>query len=422
MADTILNAARAAFRAAPPVGHHAYHRYCQELAAILPQEWATVRKANETDIAEAQQRGLPAVLIDRLRLTDDHLDQLVEIASNVPAELTAATTPTPGTPIEDWGVLRRIPKPLGVALMIYEARPTVTIEGALLFAAAGNAVLLRGGKEIAATNTALSTLIHTALQTAGLPPDLVTILDDPSRSTLRTLLARPDAIDILIPRGSPSLINYCQTTSTIPILASGGGVNHLYIHHTADPTQAATITLNSKIPAPAGCTSLEVALVDTEIAEPYIDALIKQAQQDTSTLTLRLDHTFKKRPTQNGTCRIEPLGKHDLGREFLDTTIAVLTVKNPNEAITHVNKYGTGHTEGIITTNPHTAKNYTQHIDATTIIINGSLRLNDGPTLGLGTEIAISTSRLHARGPITLTNLLTHTHIIQTNNHPHNTN
>jgi glutamate-5-semialdehyde dehydrogenase len=287
-----LTSARDAFRAAPSVGDPAYEKYCGALAELLARAWPEVRKANEEDIATAEQRGLPPVLVERLRLTDDHLGQLVAMAAAVPGELRAATATEQGTAVASWGVLRRVPKPLGVALMIYEARPTVTVEGALLFAAVGNAVLLRGGKEIAATNAVLGAVIRDALTAAGLPAELVTVLDDPNRAVLRALLKRPDAIDVLVPRGSPSLIDFCRTASGIPLLASGGGVNHLYVHRSADPSAAVSIALDSKIPAPAGCTSLEVALVDAEVSEAFVDGLIDQAARDGSALTLRLSESF----------------------------------------------------------------------------------------------------------------------------------
>lgn len=415
MVDSILNAAGAAFRTAPPIGDPSYERYCRALAGNLSAQWPAVRKANEQDIAEAQRRGLPAVLVDRLRLGDEHLEQLVAMASDVPAQLAAVTAPAQGTPVQNWGMLRQVPKPLGVALMIYEARPTVTIEGALLFAAVGNAVLLRGGKEIAATNAVLGSVVRTSLESAGLPADLVTVLDDPSRSVLRALLARPDAIDVLVPRGSPSLIDYCQTASTIPVLASGGGVNHLYVHRSAEPATAASIALDSKVPAPAGCTSLEVVLVDSEMSEPFVDALLDQAERDGSAVTLRVDQSFRERPKQIGSCRFERLGEHDLGREFLDSTIGILSVDGLDAAVAHVGRYGSGHTEGVLTNSPEVATEFCRRVDASAVIVNGSLRLNDGPTLGLGSEIAISTSRLHARGPVTLANLLSHTWVVEAN-------
>ncbi|MGW1175129.1 glutamate-5-semialdehyde dehydrogenase [Kitasatospora sp. NPDC002543] len=413
MVDDILHAAREAFDTAPPAGDEAYARYCHRLADDLGEHWPGVLAANAEDLDEAAARGLPPVLVERLRLTGEHLAELVRMARAVPAELRAATAPDPGVPIADWGVLRRVRKPLGVALMIYEARPTVTVEGALLFAAAGNAVLLRGGKEIARTNAALGAVVRGALTAAGLPAALVTVLEDPSRKVLRTLVTRSDAIDVLVPRGGPSLIDFCRSAGSVPLLASGGGVNHLYVHRTADPATAAAITLDSKIPAPAGCTSLEVALVDGEAAEGYLAAVLEQARRDGVGLTLRLDPALPEPADLPPGCRIERLGEHDLGREFLDATIGVVPVAGPREALALVRRHGSGHTEGVVSGDPAVAEWYARRVDASAVVVNGSLRLNDGPTLGLGSEIAISTSRLHARGPVTIGDLFTHSWLVE---------
>ncbi|WP_410635117.1 glutamate-5-semialdehyde dehydrogenase [Amycolatopsis sp. cmx-4-83] len=414
MVDKIIDAARAATTAAPPLGTEAYGRFCTGLAHRLTAAWPRIREANDTDVGRAREQGLPDVLVDRLRLTEDHLAALVALTSTVTGELDELTSRPPGTPIGDWGVRHRVPRPLGVVLMIFDARPTVTVEGALLNVAAGNAVILRGGKEIARTNAELGAAVSAALADAGLPAGLVSVLDDPSRSVLRDLLRRPDAIDVLIPRGSPSLIDYCHRASTIPVLASGGGVNHLYVHSSADLAQAVEIALDSKLPAPAGCTSLEVALVDRPVADEFVKALLEGARHDGRPLTIRVGEGLA-RPETTGDWRVEALGEHDLGREFLDSTIGVVAVDSPGEAVEFIQQHGSGHSEAIAATDPAVTGEFTNRVDAATIVVNGSLRLNDGPTLELGSEIAISTSRLHARGPITLAALVNYCWVIEAN-------
>ncbi len=230
------------------------------------------------------------------------------------------------------------------------------------------------------------------------------MLDDPNRAVLRALLKRPDAIDVLVPRGSPSLIDFCRTASGIPVLASGGGVNHLYAHHSADLVAAVSIALDSKVPAPAGCTSLEVALVDAEVSEAFVDRPDRPGGQRTAAprYPSRREFPLAARADDGGPCRVDRLGPHDLGREFLDSTIGVVAVSGLTEAVEHIGRYGSGHTEGIVAAEPEAAEEFCRLVDASVLVVNGSLRLNDGPTLGLGSEIAISTSRLHARGPITL--------------------
>ncbi|MEV6627090.1 glutamate-5-semialdehyde dehydrogenase [Amycolatopsis sp. NPDC051106] len=414
MVDKIVGAARAATVAAPPLGNEAYDRFCTGLAGRLTAAWPRIRDANDADVVQAREKGMPDVLVDRLRLTDEHLAGLVALTSTVAEELRELTRRPPGTPIGDWGVRHRVPRPLGVVLMIFEARPTVTVEGALLNVAAGNAVILRGGKEIARTNAALGAAVTAALEDAELPAGLVTVLDDPSRALLRELLRRPGEIDVLIPRGSASLVDYCDRASTIPVLASGGGVNHLYVHRSAELAQAVAIALDSKLPAPAGCTSLEIALVDRPVADEFVAALLDGARRDGRPLTVRVGEGLR-RPETTGQWRVEELGEHDLGREFLDSTIGVVAVDSPGEAVEFVQRYGSGHSEAIAATDPVATAEFTDRVDAATIVVNGSLRLNDGPTLELGSEIAISTSRLHARGPITLAALVNYCWVVEAN-------
>ncbi|NBE50735.1 glutamate-5-semialdehyde dehydrogenase [Streptomyces boluensis] len=413
--DDILASARAAVAAAPPTGDPAYARYCHELAALLAEHWPTVLKANADDVAHAEQRGLPPVLLDRLRLTDAHLDQLRRLTATVHAELAEVTAPGPGVPIGDWGVRRRAPKPLGVVFMVFEARPTVTVEGALLPVAVGNAVLLRGGKEIARTNAALAAVAREALEAAGLPAHLVTVLDDPDRRQLRALLKRPDAVDVLVPRGSPSLIDYCRGASSIPVIASGGGVNHVYVHRSADLTLAAEAALDSKLPEPTACNTAELMLVDESVAAGFVAEVVAAAERDGRPVTVRLDARVPRPEGEGeGHCwRVEALQEHDFGREFLDATIGVYPVAGLDEAVAHIRRYGSAHTEGVIAADTAVAEEFTRRVDAAAIVVNGSLRLHDGPTLGLGSEISISTGRMHVRGPVTLGALITHSWVVE---------
>ncbi|MGI5403435.1 glutamate-5-semialdehyde dehydrogenase [Streptomyces sp. CA-135486] len=416
MPEQILSLARAAFDAAPPLGDPAYARYCRELAGHLKARWHEIQTANQADIARAQMRGLPPTLVARLRLTDEHLEGMVELTGAVERELTAVLAGTPEIPAGDWGILRRVPKPLGVALMIYEARPTVTVDGALLPVAVGNAVLLRGGKESAATDAALAEVVKSALAAAGLPTGLVTVLDDPDRSLMKGILARPDQVDVLIPRGSPSLIEYCRTASSIPLIASGGGVNHLYVHRTADLALAARVTLNSKVPEPAGCTSVEMVLVDQEIAADFLAAVLAECERQDAQLTVRLDASVKQPAARDDSpWRTEPLEPHDLGREFLDPVIGLRPVPGLEAAADHIRAYGSRHTEGVLTEDPAAAQQFARQVDAAMIVVNGSLRLHDGPKLGLGSEISIATGRLHVRGPVTLGALVTSTWVVEAN-------
>ncbi|WP_308428425.1 glutamate-5-semialdehyde dehydrogenase [Nocardiopsis terrae] len=411
--EQVLSNARQALRSSPSVGAPAYQRYCAELARRLEEHWPEVRRANDQDVHEAQRRGLPATIVDRLRLTDQHLTDLTSRAAEVGEGLASFARRKPEHRVGDSIALRRVHKPLGVLFLVYEARPTVTFDGALLPVAMGNAVLLRGGKEMALTDAALQEVARAALRDAGLPEHLVTVINDADRSVMKAFLARPDAIDVLIPRGSPSLVDYCRSNSSIPLIASGGGTNHLYVHRSADLGMAAEVTLDSKIPEPAGCTSVELVLVDEEVGDRYLAALHESASARGEELTVRLCPGLTPPHTSGGPLRVESLQEYDLGREFASPTIGVLAVSGVDAAVRHIGEHGSAHTEGVITAEPAVAEEFTGRVDAAALIVNGSLRLHDAPTLGLGPELAISTGRLHARGPVTLEDLVTHSWLVE---------
>ncbi len=414
MSEQLLNDARNAFLAAPPVGNVAYLRYCDALRERLLDAWPSIVAANARDLDAAAARGLSPVLIERLRVGDAQRAQLAALTARVAAELPAATAASDWVEVADWGRLRRVPKPLGVLLMVYEARPTVTVEGALLPVVAGNAVLLRGGKEMAETDAALAATIRAALADAGLPPTLVSIVTDPDRAVLRALLKRHDAIDVLIPRGSASLIDYCRSTSSIPVIASGGGVNHLYVHRSADLARAAAIALDSKLAEPTACNTVELILVDADVAHALTAQLIDAAAGARTATTLRLGGGLieQARPSEPGNVRIEALEAHDFGREFLDATLGVLPVAGLDDALRHIREHGSAHTEGVLSTDPDVIDAFAARVDAAAIVVNGSLRLHDGPTLQLGAEISISTGRLHVRGSVTIGALLTYSWLV----------
>ncbi|MFF8103595.1 glutamate-5-semialdehyde dehydrogenase [Streptomyces sp. NPDC014986] len=417
MIEEAARAAREASVQAPPVGAPAYQEYCLRLADQLRARWSRIRKANEEDVAAAERRGLPPTLVDRLRLGDAHLQVLTRLTEQVHEALPHVTAPGPQSPIGTWGSRRQVRKPLGVVLMVYEARPTATIEGALLCVATGNAVLLRGGKEISSTNAELGEAIRAACAQAGLPEALATVLDDPDRSQLRWLLARPDAVDVLVPRGGPSLVDYCRTASTLPVIASGGGVNHLFVHASADLPLAASIALNSKMTEPTACNALELVLVERAVADEFTAHLREAARRWEGPVTLRTDPALPAPADPEGAAadglREEPLAEHDFGREVLEPAIGVHVVDDLDAAVAHVRRHGSGHTEGIVAADEAAVAAYTGSVDAAALIVNGSLRLHDGPTMGLGPELSISTGRLHVRGPVALGSLLTTQWVVQ---------
>jgi glutamate-5-semialdehyde dehydrogenase len=418
--DQLVEAARQALLQAPPVGDQAYLLFARALRSRLEQRWPEIQKANSEDLAQATAHGHADTVVERIRLTEAHLDVLTELTRGIERELPDVARPGPAVHGVGSLVARRVPKPLGVVLMIYEARATVTVEGALVSASAGNATIMRGGSEIAATNQVLGSVFADALADAALPEAMVQVVTDQDRSHLRQLLRRDDAIDVLIPRGSPSLLDFCRSASKIPLIFGGDGVNHLYVHRSADVELAVTLVLDGKLPDPAGCTALEMVLVDDVVAEPFITALAARMPTLPPSLVegfgLRMPDALQARLPAEVT-RVIPvatLAAHDDGREFLDRTLAVRPVSGLAEAVAHIRRFGTGHTECVVGEEPETITRFCQSVDAAALIVNGSPRLHDGPTIGLGqAELAISTGRLHVRGPVTLRDLLTYSWLIE---------
>jgi glutamate-5-semialdehyde dehydrogenase len=409
MVAELLATATCARAEAPPPGDQRYQAYCHELADRLGKEWDLVAEANAADVAAARERGLSGALIDRLTVADRHLGSLVALAGNVAGALPAATAPADPRPASGAATIRQVRKPLGLVLMIYEARPTVTVEGALLPVAVGNAVILRGGAEIATTAAAIGAIVTEALLAAGLPAGLAQVLTDPDRRLLRELLGRGDAIDALIPRGSPSLIDYCLRTAAMPVIASGGGVNHLYVDRTADVELAARIALDSKIAEPTACNTLEMVLAHAEIAADLVAALVRLSERSGQPFRLRVDAALL--PVASPA--VEPLAEHDDGREFLDRTVGVRPVAGIEQAIAHIRRYGSGHTEGVAARDQAVIERFLSAVDAAALVVNSSLRLHDGPTMRLGPELSISTGRLHVRGPVGLPALMTYSWVIE---------
>ncbi|HJQ74489.1 MAG TPA: glutamate-5-semialdehyde dehydrogenase, partial [Gaiellaceae bacterium] len=381
----------------------------------IGRRWAEVAEANEQDVEEGRARGLSGPFLDRIRLEERHLEYFGGLARSIARELPELVRP--GPVVRGLGGLeaRRVPKPLGVVFMIYEAKPTVTVEGALVSVCSGNATILRGSTEIAATNALLGDVLADALDGSGLPDGMVQVLGDADRNQFRELLRRDDAIDLVLPRGSPSLVDYCRTASRIPVIVGGAGVNHLYVHGSADPELAVRLLIDSKLPEPAGCTALEMALVDERVADAFFAELARRAAAG-ELLDLRLrvpEELIADLPEELE--RVEPLAGHDDGREYLDLVLGIRVVDGVDEAIDHIRRHGSAHTEGIVGEDAEAIERFCGRVDAAAVIVNGSLRLHDGPTIGLGAELAISTGRVHVRGPVTIDALVTHSWRIEGN-------
>ncbi|HEY0733605.1 MAG TPA: glutamate-5-semialdehyde dehydrogenase [Herpetosiphonaceae bacterium] len=306
---------------------------------------------------------------------------------------------------------RRVP--LGVIGMIYEARPTVTVEVATLCLKAGNATILRGGSETQHTNAALTALVQSALAEAGLPENVVQSIADPDRALIRQLLRLDQYIDVLIPRGGASLQQFCRQHATIPVIISGTGVCHIYIDQAAEPEQALPIVRNAKTQLPTGCNAVETVLVHRAVAAEILprladDLLAHQVELRVDEYALALLHAAGYAHE-----RIVPAQPSDFGTEFLAPILAIRVVDDLAAAIEHIAHYGSGLTDAILTDDSVAAQRFVQAVDSAMVLVNASTRFNDAGELGLDGELALSTQRLHVRGPVTLRDLTTYKWVVE---------
>jgi glutamate-5-semialdehyde dehydrogenase len=382
------------------------------LATLVSSEHEHIIAANRNDLAAAQQNGLSAAQIDRLTLTPKRLDHLAESIRAV------AALPDPvGQTLEQWtrpnGL--RIEKrrvPIGVIGIIYEARPNVTIDCAVLCLKSGNASILRGGKEIFHTNTALAALVSRALHDAGLPADAVQLIPTTDRAALQTLLKLDEYIHCIIPRGGESLIRFVAQNSTIPVIKHYTGVCFVYLDRAADPALAETVTLNAKAQRTGVCNAAEQLLVHADSAPTLLPrvarALIAQGVQ------LRCDEASGKVLAAAQLPHIAAT-EADFRAEFLDLIMAVRLVDSLEAAIATINRDGSGHSDAIITSDSSAAARFQAAVDSAAVFWNASTRFNDGFEFGFGAEIGISTDRLHARGPMGLPELCSYKYVVTGN-------
>jgi glutamate-5-semialdehyde dehydrogenase len=386
------------------------------LAELLPAASAELLAANAIDLAAAQSNGLAKHEIERLTLTPAKLDHLAESVRQV------AALPDPvGETLEDWtrpnGIhIRKRRVPIGVIGIIYEARPNVTIDCAILCLKSGNAAILRGGKEIFHTNTAFAALITRALADTGLPADAVQLIPTTDRAALNTLLKLDTLIHCIIPRGGESLIRFVAQNSTIPVIKHYTGVCFVYVDKAADLAMAENILLNAKTQRPGVCNTAEQLLVHADIAATALPrlaaALVAKGVQlrcDPASLAI-LQNSGSQHSSLN--TQLSAASATDFTAEFLDLILAVRVVGSLDEAVATINRDSSGHTESIITADADAAARFQLAIDSAVVAWNASTRFNDGFEFGFGAEIGISTDRLHARGPMGLNELCSYKYVI----------
>ncbi len=402
--------ARAAALALATVTSASKDRALVRLADLIDGSHAPLLAANHRDLEAAQAGGLSEAQVDRLRLTPARLAHL----ANSVREVAALPDPV-GEVLEEWArpnglKIRKVRVPIGVIAVIYEARPNVTVDCAVLCLKSGNAAILRGGSEIFHTNGALASLVREALaREPGIPADSVQLVPTTDRAALQALLKLDELVQCVIPRGGEGLIRFVAETSTIPVIKHYRGVCFVYADRSADPAMAEAVTVNAKVQRPGVCNAAEQLLVHAEAADSLLPrlarALVSRGVQ------LRCDPAaaaiLKREGIAHGAARPE-----DYSTEFLSLTLAVRLVGSLEEAIATINRDSSGHTDAIITADPEAARRFQAAVDSAVVLWNASTRFNDGFEFGYGAEIGISTDRLHARGPMGLKELCSHKFLI----------
>lgn len=384
------------------------NRALLEIADALVDNAAAIINSNAGDLENGKNSGLSDALLDRLMLNEERIADIARGCRMV-AELEDPCGRVLETISRPNGlVIKKVSCPMGVIGIIYEARPNVTADAAALCLKSGNAVILRGGKEAIGSNKAIADIMRNAVKKAGLPADAVQLVEDTDRSSSTELMKMKDYLDCLIPRGSKGLIQAVVENSTVPVIETGSGNCHIYVDKDADINMAADIIYNAKTQRIGVCNACESLVIHSAVIDKAMPAI--KARLDEKSVIIRGDERAR------AVCpAIEPAAPEDYGTEYLDYIISVKTVDSLDEAIEHINKYSTGHSEAIITDNEESAARFMNGVDSSSVYHNVSTRFTDGGEFGLGAEIGISTQKLHARGPMGLREMTTTKYLIYGN-------
>ena len=382
------------------------------IAAALDERCGQVLDANAVDLTEAERAGLGEHITERMTLNEERVGDMagaLGVIARLPdpiGEVLDETTRPNGLRVQ------RISVPLGVIGTIYESRPNVTVDIASLCLKSGNAVILRGGKEAFNTNKALVNIITDSLDSSDLPADAVQFVASTDRALVRDMLAMKDEIDLMVPRGSAELVHFVAETAAMPAVTGGIGVCHTFVDSAADLEKAREIVVNAKVQRPTVCNALDTVLVDSAIAGEFLPDLAREfaghgVEMRCDRRTLSILHT-----DDNG-ADLKAATEEDFGTEFLDLIASVKIVDGLDEALSHIGTYGSGHSEAIVTEDVATAEAFISMVDAAAVFTNASTRFNDGGEFGLGAEVAISTNKLHARGPMGLRELTSYKWVVR---------
>ena len=405
LATDLAKQARKASRAIATASETTKNNVLQRLADLIRQRSQVILDANALDLAHAKDLSLSSALIDRLRLTPERIEAMALGVENV------ASLQDPVGRIEDPqqrpnGLeIARMRIPLGVICIIYESRPNVTIDAGALCLKSGNTPILKGGKEAHHSNGVLVSLMREALKQEGLDPNVIQAIATSDRSVIAQLIRQNRYVDLVIPRGGEGLIRYITENATVPVIQHYKGVCHVYVDSKANLEMAADIAFNAKVQRPGVCNAMETLLVHRDIARDLVPMLFPRYEE--AGVELRVDSRLRSLfPSALAATEA------DWDTEFLDLTLAVRMIDSPEQAIEHIDTYGSGHTESIVTDDCDLAERFIREVSSSCVIHNASTRFNDGGELGLGAEIGISTSKLHAYGPMGLEELTTRKFVV----------
>ena len=403
--------AKQAARSMAQVSGSQKNSFLSHLAGELHRQEGRILAANQLDIEAGRKAGMSAALIDRLLLNEKR------IAAMAADLLSLMEMPDPvGQIIEQKRManglqIRRQRVPLGVVAAIYEARPNVTVDISGLAIKSGNVVLLRGGKETLKSNQTLVEIIQESARFCELPDHVVQFIDDPDRGFVNQLVKLDQYIDILIPRGGNHLQDFCKREATMPVMLGGIGICHLFVDESADLERSVDVVFNAKVQRPSVCNALDTVLVHEKVAKQFLPVMVQELHA--AGVSFRLDEMSQKILGLNPNLGLEPALDGDFDREWLALILGVKIVNGLDQALEHIWSHSTFHSDGILTENKENANQFLAAVDSAAVYVNASTRFTDGSQFGLGGEVAISTQRLHARGPIGLEGLTTYKWIVE---------
>lgn len=379
------------------------------IAKALRENADKIIKANDIDIENGKNAGLTKSLLDRLKLTEERINGMADGVSEVASLADPVGRVLDGRTLKNGLQIEKVTVSMGVIGIIFEARPNVTSDAAALCLKAGSAVILRGGKEAINSNKAIAEIMRDAIEGAGLPRDCVSLVEDTTRQSATELMQLSEYLDVLIPRGGAGLIKSVVENAKVPVIETGVGNCHVYVDKSADIDMAKSIIFNAKTSRPSVCNAIETVLVHKDIAEKALPEI--KAELDKMNVEIRGCDRTREILGES----VVPATENDYAIEFLDYILAVKVVDSLDDALAHIAKYSTGHSESIITSDYESANKFTACVDSAAVYVNASTRFTDGGEFGLGAEIGISTQKLHARGPMGLNELTSSKFIIRGN-------